>query len=92
MKTYEKPRLMSISLNGNEQLCGSCSAEGSKPIIGNPTLEKLYKGFDKDGDGVFSKDEQTAAFDAGVGCTSVVTGLCKFTSGSDSMTSMVAWS
>lgn len=40
MKPYEKPRLMALSLSGNDMLCGNCSPE----LISNPSLlDKLIE-------------------------------------------------
>lgn len=62
MKPYEKPRLMALSLSGNDMLCGNCSPE----LINNPDLlDDLMKDFD------FSLIFGSSAG----GCTMIIPGL-----------------
>lgn len=92
MKTYEKPRLMFLSLSGNDQLCGSCSDSGGNTIYDNEVIKnELLLAGDKNGDGELSREE--AAFLFGLspadGCANKVGMYCKFQSVGNML---VAWS
>ena len=95
MKNYEKPRLMFLSLNGNDRLCGDCANNGGKVLNEDPgTAQFIMDGLGiedvapegpskSDFENVFAKGEQ--------GCTKYthIEAYCKFTSTADRM---VAWS
>ena len=92
MKTYEKPRLMALSLSGNDQLCGSCSDKGSTNLLYKDPSGGLALGLDflvGNDDGVLTKEEAARAFGPNEGCEIPVESYCKFTSSSDML---VAWS
>ena len=91
MKTYEKPKLMFLSLDGNDQLCGSC-ADG-KPLHKDPDLAQvmmeLYKIPDRTGDGP-SRDDFIGLFgNSEEQCTDKLDNYCKFTSTEQVL---IAWS
>ena len=92
MKTYEKPRLMALSLRGNDQLCGSCDTKlrddsGLAEFIN----DSVHGALDKNKDGQLTADEFSNVFARGEqGCAEEhdIVGYCKFTSGG----TMIAWS
>lgn len=69
MKKYEKPRLMALSLSGNDMLCGGCTP-GSLDDINGDMLEDIKK----DWEILFSSLETDCmlSWDA-------LEGYCKFT-------------
>ena len=92
MKTYEKPRLMALSLSGNEQLCGSCADKGAHTLHDDSSLAGELMDFFEFGnknDGI-GKDDFAGVFGNEVQCTQVqIENYCKFTS---TGTALVAWS
>ena len=90
-KTYEKPRLMALSLSGNDQLCGTCADNNGLLLKDHPeqamAMMKFYSfgnmadGADRgDFAGVFGPESQ---------CSSrQIDDYCKFTSSG----TLVAWS
>lgn len=93
MKKYEKPCLTAISLSGNNQLCGSCTAKGGIPLEQDTALADFLLRFWGlgDGDGVAERSDFENVFgESEKGCADVVSGYCKFTSTSGD--SLVAWS
>ena len=92
MKTYEKPRLMALSLSGNDRLCGDCG-DKSMTLWNNPSIAAIIleiaeinpasngiDGIDKgDFDQVFASSQD--------GCARPVSAYCKFASATT-----VAWS
>lgn len=94
MKVYEKPKLMALSLSGNDQLCGSCREAGATTLlyqhalypeiaaIGN-TLDWLIG----DGDGKIERADVSNVFGTNEGCRKVCESYCKFLGAST-----VAWS
>ena len=92
MKTYEKPRLMFLSLSGNDQLCGSCADKGYQTIHDNEVIKNIVMlPGDQNKDGILSRDEAAFLFGTSPedGCTRKVGMYCKFQSAADMM---VAWS
>lgn len=96
MKTYEKPKLMALSLSGNDRLCGDCASgvqintdpEGYYGLFG--IFDSLYG----DNDGLLERSDFANAFASGEGSCSnqvPIVGYCKFTS-VESGNQMVAWS
>lgn len=67
MKTYEKPRLIAMSLSGSNTLCSSCEID----IVGD-NVDEIIKGF------LEILDEP---FSSGDNCKDVleIEGYCKFT-------------
>lgn len=91
MKTYEKPKLIALSLAANDMLCSGC---GEDPLRDKTDIVQmiidLNSGVDKDGNGVIDSSEGNALFtDSNDGCTSSVEieGYCKYTS-----TGVLMWS
>lgn len=92
MKTYEKPRLMALSLSGNERLCGDCAQRGASLLLYQDKeiaafLMELYGFGSGDPDasdfvGVFGLTEQ---------CSKKIVGFCKYSS-LDETGQTVAWS
>lgn len=90
-KTYEKPKLIALSLSGNNRLCGDCA--GKATLIDNDTLANAIlwaagrdAGFDKvpglskgDFAGLFGQEDQCKG--------GQIEAYCKFTS-----VTQVAWS
>ena len=92
MKTYEKPRLMALSLSGNDQLCGSCADRGAKNLLYKDPSNGLALGLDflvGNDDGTLTKEEAAKAFGTGEACEIPVESYCKFTA-TDNM--LIAWS
>ena len=91
MRTYEKPRLMALSLNGNDQLCGSCAAKGGQQLCKDPTggMASALDFLVGNDDGTLTRAEAARAFGPDEGCEIPVESYCKFTSSSDML---VAWS
>lgn len=94
MKKYEKPRLIALSLEGNERLCGDCAEKGATTLIALNKSEFLW--LDNiplvgDRDGVLEESDTVNAFGSGEDCTFQVEGYCKF-SGADQSFVSIAWS
>lgn len=72
MKTYEKPKLMVLSVSANDALCSTC-AVGTRN-------NGDWNIFDENGNGVFEPGE-LGLFAEGENCTTNtgVEGYCKFT-------------
>lgn len=90
MKTYEKPKLIALSLSGNNRLCGDCA--GKTTLWNNQTLSEsvlLVVGRDEnyDGESGISKGDFVGLFGMGDECTQGLEAYCKFTS-----MQQVAWS
>ena len=91
MKTYEKPRLMALSLSGNDQLCGSCTDQGGTPLYKDPTgfIAQNIDDAAGDGDGILTRAEVENLFSSEDGCKDTRCEIyCKFTSSGG----LVAWS
>ena len=89
-KTYEKPRLMALSLSGNDQLCGTCADNNGQLLYKDPT-GTIAKGIDilvGNRDGKLTKAETSNIFGFKEDCHSPVENYCKFTSTGN----IVAWS
>lgn len=69
MKPYEKPRLVALSLSGNDMLCASCAID----VVGdnmNPTYKEII-------DDLFGGVSPN--FGTGEECTDItIDGYCKF--------------
>ena len=92
MKTYEKPRLYAISLNGNEQLCGTCADKDAHLLCHDESLARMLMEFFEfgDGDDVVEKSDFAGVFGTEVQCTKVqIDNYCKFSSTGEAL---VAWS
>ena len=90
MKTYEKPKLIALSLSGNNRLCGDC--ENGKTLWNNPgiagaILELVEISPDANNVPGIDEGDFATVFGDGDGCVKPVEVYCKFT-GSDT----VAWS
>lgn len=73
MKKYEKPRLMALSLSGNDMLCATCDID----ILGdnaNPIWKDTYGDF-IDHNNAFGEAEDQCAAEGFF----KVSGYCKFT-------------
>ena len=85
MSQYEKPSLTVLALNGNEQLCGSCTDRGANILLSrDPSsgyaglLEMLLP--DTNLDGTLTRNELANVFGSGeAGCMKAVDTFCKFT-------------
>lgn len=90
MKTYEKPRLMALSLSGNDRLCGDCSKNGAANLLYKDPSGTLAWSIDWVGgnrDGTITKAELAILFGSGEDCEEKLDAYCKFTSAVT-----VAWS
>lgn len=86
MKKYEKPYLVTLSVKGNDNLCGSCSANISD--IDNPFMyDLIYKQIDTNHNNNIEESERNVCFGDGE-CANIITSYCKF--GSTAQT--LAWS
>lgn len=91
MKTYEKPRLMALSLSGNDRLCGDCAGHTTlrdRSDIAEAILEIV--GIDPSTCGNSSeidKGDFETVFSSLEACASPVSAYCKFAS-----VTTVAWS
>ena len=96
MKNYEKPRLMFLSLNGNDQLCGTCAENNRATINDNKTYQDMilfaYPEVDENRDNILDREEFDKCFgtaeDECVNMEYKIDSYCKFTS----TTNLVAWS
>ncbi len=77
MKTYEKPKLMVLSISANDALCTGCSIRTRG--------DASWSIFDPNWDGVLTRDEanNVGLFgsnedESGGSCSAVVEGYCKF--------------
>lgn len=83
MKIYEKPRLVALSLVGNETLCDSCGVD----VIGDngdPYLQRLLSEFDSNLNNLFSAKEPCE--------TKITVGFeeyCKFTAADEGLISLI---
>ena len=92
MKPYEKPRLMALSLSGNNQLCGSCSEEGCQNLLYKDPTSGIALALDflvGNDDGVLTQAEASKAFAPSESCEVPVDSYCKFNPGDEMR---VAWS
>ena len=93
MKTYEKPRLMALSLSGNDQLCGSCA--GGTTLHNDHALAEFLMnkfGFGDSTDGVQKEDFAGVFGTSEHQCTTKeINNYCKF-SAVDSGSPVIAWS
>lgn len=69
-KTYEKPRLVALSLSGNDLLCAACPIDAEGPNM-DSTLSQILNDFGVD---IFT------ALGSGEECQFEITGYCKFSS------------
>lgn len=74
MKTYEKPKLIALSLSGNNMLCNTCAVDIIAPFPDNnkglvDTLEDFYGPINS----LFAAYEESCAVKPDI------TGYCKFT-------------
>ena len=78
MKTYEKPKLMVLSISANDALCGTCFTAARFSPEDQSLLDKYYG----NNDGTLTDNELNAMFaDADKTCSNKVDyqGYCKFT-------------
>ena len=92
MKPYVKPKLIALSLNGNERLCGDCADNGAGTLLYNDSGLSLFMqafyGFG-DNDGISEKSDFIGVFGTNEGCTKGnIDDYCKFTYNGR----LVAWS
>lgn len=90
MKTYEKPKLIALSLSGNNRLCGDCA--GKTTLWNNQTLSQSVlwvAGRDEnyDNESGITKGDFEGLFGTNDGCDKELDTYCKFTS-----MQQVAWS
>lgn len=76
MKTYEKPRLIAMSLSGNNTLCSSCEID----IMGD-NADPTFKQLETDLGVTFTFGEAESCATDGGGIP--VAGYCKFTATSN---------
>lgn len=77
MKPYEKPRLVALSLSGNDMLCGGCTYPTRNSSDGFlATLDLLYG----NGDGFLEDGELGTLFVQSEHCEAISKNYCKFTS------------
>lgn len=85
MKPYEKPRLVALSLSGNDMLCAGCGMSTRSDASLNALLIGTYG--DRNNNGIFDFDDATAIglFDD-MSCSELLTSssYCKFTGASES--------
>lgn len=92
MKVYEKPKLIAMSLSGNNRLCGDCA--GGITLCNDEELAKVILRVigraDQINDGV-TKSDFGGLFGAEVECIdSSVEGYCKYSATNEQR--MIAWS
>ena len=98
MKTYEKPRLMFLSLNGNDQLCGTCAKKNGQLLYQDPSgypanaFDMLFSTQGKGNyDGTLTREEANQLFGNDEDCEVGVDNYCKFNAG-DQGNKVIAWS
>ena len=80
MKAYEKPRLIALSLQGNERLCGDCATAGKLTAADlQPSIIALFDTVYGNSDGVLSREEFAKIFATGEGCSIEYNSYCNFT-------------
>lgn len=81
MKTYEKPRLIALSLSSDDMLCSGCGNKLPAGVIENLLTDNGIIGWDTDHNGSLSDSEADAAglFGTGETCTQGIVNYCKFT-------------
>lgn len=92
MKPYEKPKLIALSLAGNERLCGDCFDEKASYLLSKSPTGMISWYLDTIGgnqDGKMEKSEAKNMFNAADDCDNRVNidSYCKFAG-----TITVAWS
>lgn len=77
MKTYEKPRLMVLSVSANDALCSGCD----DAVRNNAELREYFGIYYGGEDGVLDDIELESLFAGTDGCSTQVSynGYCKFT-------------
>lgn len=92
MKPYVKPKLIALSLSGNERLCGDCADSGAGALLyDDPGLSLFMQDFyGFNNNGVSEKSDFIGVFGTGEsGCTKIeIDDYCKFTYNGR----LVAWS
>lgn len=68
MKPYEKPKLIALSLEGNERLCGDCAQSAIKISSDPAGFYNAFALFDQDGDRQLEKSEFEGLFADSEGC------------------------
>ena len=94
MKTYEAPKLIAISLTGNEQLCGTCADKGAHLLKDDLSFAQFLMEFfgiaDKGNPGPDRNDFVGVFGESESQCTTrQIDSYCKFTS---TGSALVAWS
>lgn len=86
MKTYEKPKLMVLSISANDALCSTCTLKTRIEGDVSGTLLDLVGG-DKNGNGIFDRGDTENYFASTEACQDQlnVTGYCKFTTADGQM-------
>lgn len=93
MKTYEKPVLMALSLNANDQLCGTCADNGASILLYSDSttagliLRMLNRTPEYDGIAGISRGDFAGIFGTEDFCATPSDQYCKFTG-----SNLVAWS
>lgn len=91
MKVYEKPKLIAMSLSGNNRLCGDC-ADKTKLFDNEYTARAILLAADRDPgyDGIsgISRGDFEGLFGTAESCGTPIEAYCKFTSTGE----QVAWS
>lgn len=86
MKTYTKPRMLTLSLSANDMLCLGCSAQTRFDKNLSNLLFELAGIRDQNGNGIFDKadGEYVKLFSTTDGCDKKLDymGYCKFTADS----------
>ncbi len=90
-KTYEKPKLIALSLSGNNRLCGDCAGKitlSDNPSIADAILMLAGRNDEIDGVPGLSKGDFEGLFGQEDQCKGArIEAYCKFTS-----VNQVAWS
>ena len=81
MKTYEKPKLIALSISGNNTLCKTCDIDVILPSKTHQELAEMWKDFIEDTYS-FTTYEDTCVEDGGALET---TEYCKFTAPDNKM-------
>lgn len=93
MKIYEKPVLMALSLNANDQLCGTCADNGASILLySDPTtaswiLRMLNRTDEYDDIPGISRGDFAGIFGTEDSCAAPTDQYCKFNGAN-----LVAWS
>ncbi len=80
MKTYEKPKLIALSISGNNMLCNSCTFDIIAPYNGGADHGELGQMIEEFGYNFGSTETQ---------CSLSIVGYCKFNSVDEGLFSVI---